>query len=51
RRILDPWGVPLAAAADRPAPIVSERFRERIDQVREQLPLLQQRRFAPPQLL
>ncbi|AXR54979.1 hypothetical protein CJP42_3431 [Salmonella enterica subsp. enterica serovar Typhi] len=44
-------GVTIAAAADRPALIVAEIFRERIDQVREQLPLLQQRRFAPPQLL
>ncbi|MDI5349541.1 hypothetical protein MJL48_33545, partial [Salmonella enterica subsp. enterica serovar Kentucky] len=41
-------GVTIAAAADRPALIVAEIFRERIDQVREQLPLLQQRRFAPP---
>lgn len=50
-RIIDPLGVTIAAAADRPAQIVAEIFRERIDQVREQLPLLQQRRFAPPQLL
>ncbi|EAW1721333.1 deaminated glutathione amidase [Salmonella enterica subsp. indica] len=50
-RIIDPLGVTIAAAADRPALIVAEIFRERIDQVREQLPLLQQRRFAPPQLL
>ncbi|EBC5569134.1 deaminated glutathione amidase [Salmonella enterica] len=50
-RIIDPLGITIAAAADRPALIVAEIFRERIDQVREQLPLLQQRRFAPPQLL
>ncbi|ECG8588245.1 deaminated glutathione amidase [Salmonella enterica subsp. salamae] len=50
-RIIDPLGVTVAAAADRPALIVSEIFRERIHQVRAQLPLLQQRRFAPPQLL
>ncbi len=38
-RIIDPLGVTIAAAADRPALIVAEIFRERIDQVREQLPL------------
>lgn len=37
-RIIDPLGVTIAAAADRPALIVAEIFRERIDQVREQLP-------------
>ncbi|EBU3309124.1 deaminated glutathione amidase [Salmonella enterica] len=50
-RIIDPLGVTVAAAADLPALIVAEIFRDRIDQAREQLPLLQQRRFAPPQLL
>lgn len=50
-RIIDPLGVTIAAAADRPALIVAEIFSERIRQVRAQLPLLQQRRFAPPQLL
>lgn len=50
-RIIDPLGVTIAAAADRPALIVAEIFRERIQHVRAQLPLLQQRRFAPPQLL
>lgn len=37
-RIIDPLGVTIAAAADRPALIVAEIFRERIDRA-EQLPL------------
>lgn len=50
-RIIDPQGVTLAAAAEDPQLIFAELTRERIMQTREKLPVLKNRRFAPPQLL
>ncbi|WP_336218962.1 deaminated glutathione amidase [Citrobacter amalonaticus] len=50
-RIVDPFGTTIAAAAEIPALIMAEMSAERIRQVRAQLPVLRNRRFAPPQLL
>lgn len=50
-RVIDPQGVALAAAAEAPALILAEVTRERVTQTREKLPVLRNRRFAPPQLL
>lgn len=50
-RIVDPFGTTIAAAAEIPALIMAEISAERIRQVRAQLPVLRNRRFAPPQLL
>lgn len=50
-RIIDPFGVTIAAAAEMPSLIMAEISPERVRQVRAQLPVLNNRRFAPPQLL
>lgn len=50
-RVIDPFGVTIAAAAETPALIMAEVSAERVRQVRAQLPVLSNRRFAPPQLL
>lgn len=50
-RIIDPFGVTIAAASEMPALIMAEVTPERVRQVRAQLPVLNNRRFAPPQLL
>lgn len=50
-RVIDPFGVTIAAAAETPALIMAEVSAERVKQVRAQLPVLINRRFAPPQLL
>lgn len=50
-RVIDPQGVTLAAAAEAPELILAEISRERVRQTRERLPVLRNRRFAPPQLL
>lgn len=50
-RIIDPFGVTIAAASEMPALIMAEVTSERVRQVRAQLPVLNNRRFAPPQLL
>ncbi|MEL0554622.1 MULTISPECIES: deaminated glutathione amidase [Enterobacteriaceae] len=50
-RIVDPLGMTLAGATDRPQMIVAELSGEVLRQVRERLPVLMNRRFAPPQLL
>ncbi len=50
-RIIDPLGVTIAAAAEGPALLLAEIDRERIIKARQQLPVLRNRRFAPPQLL
>lgn len=50
-RIIDPQGVTLAAAAEDPQLIFAALTQERIMQTREKLPVLKNRRFAPPQLL
>lgn len=45
------FGVTIAAASEMPALIMAEVTPERVRQVRAQLPVLNNRRFAPPQLL
>ncbi|KNC93060.1 deaminated glutathione amidase [Trabulsiella odontotermitis] len=50
-RIVDPLGVTLAGASDQPQLIFAEVNREHLQQVRSKLPVLKNRRFAPPQLL
>ena len=50
-RIIDPLGTTLAGAGERPQLIFAELSADYIQQVRERLPVLQNRRFAPPQLL
>ena len=50
-RVVDPLGVTIAAAGESPALLMSEIDRERIALARRQLPVLRNRRFAPPQLL
>lgn len=50
-RIVDPFGVTVAAAAESMALLVAEIEPARIRQVRTLLPVLGNRRFAPPQLL
>ncbi|EPK7358926.1 deaminated glutathione amidase [Kluyvera ascorbata] len=49
-RIIDPLGVTLAGATQLPQLIVCEVQREHLLTVRQQLPVLQNRRFALPQL-
>ena len=50
-RIVDPFGVTIAAAADVPTLVMAEISAQRLRQVRAQLPVLRNRRFVPPQLL
>ncbi|WP_253378224.1 deaminated glutathione amidase [unidentified bacterial endosymbiont] len=50
-RVVDPLGVTIAAAAEAPALLMAEIDSERITLARQQLPVLRNRRFAPPQLL
>ena len=50
-RIVCPLGVTLAGAADGPQMIFAQVSADYVAQVRERLPVLQNRRFAPPQLL
>ncbi|WP_333495049.1 deaminated glutathione amidase [Kluyvera sp. CHPC 1.251] len=49
-RIIDPLGVTLAGATAEPQLIISEIQREHLLNVRQQLPVLKNRRFALPQL-
>jgi predicted amidohydrolase len=49
--VVDPLGVTIAAAAEAPHLLVAEINLERIALARQQLPVLRNRRFAPPQLL
>ncbi|KAB0878846.1 deaminated glutathione amidase [Cronobacter muytjensii] len=49
-RIVDPLGVTLTAAAEGPDLIFAEVSAQRVSQVRAQLPVLKNRRFAAPQL-
>lgn len=49
-RIVDPLGVTLAGATQQPQLIVGEVSREHLLTVRQQLPILESRRFALPQL-
>lgn len=50
-RIVDPMGTTLAGAGMQPQLIFAELSADYLQQVRESLPVLQNRRFAPPQLL
>lgn len=50
-RVIDPQGVTIAAAAEAPQLIYADVTAARVTQTREKLPVLQNRRFAPPQLL
>ncbi len=50
-RIIDPLGTTIAGAAVQPQLIFAEISADYIRQVRESLPVLHNRRFAPPQLL
>jgi len=43
--IVDPWGLVLARAADRPGPVLAECFLEEQDRIRASLPALQHRRL------
>lgn len=49
-RIVDPFGLTVAAAGEGPALIMTEASLARVDEVRGQLPVLKNRRFAPPRL-
>lgn len=49
-RVVDPFGVTVAAAGEGPALIITEASAQRVDEVRRQLPVLQNRRFTPPRL-
>jgi len=49
--VVDPLGVTIAAAAEAPVLLIAEIILERIALARQQLPVLRNRRFAPPQLL
>ena len=50
-RIVDPLGTTIAGAGEQPQLIFAELSTDYIQQVRERLPVLQNRCFAPPQLL
>ena len=50
-RVIDPLGVTVVAAAEAPELIFAEISSQRIAHARQQLPVLRNRRFAPPQLL
>ena len=50
-RVVDPFGVTLAEAGDEPDLIFAEVTPDFVREVRAQLPVLLNRRFAPPQLL
>ncbi len=49
-RVVDPFGITVAGAAETPALIVAEASSARVAEVRAQLPVLKNRRFAPPRL-
>ncbi len=50
-RIVDPLGVTIAAAAESPELIFAELRADRVAAVRQMLPVLNNRRFAIPQML
>lgn len=50
-RVIDPLGVTIAAAAEAPTLLMTEILLDRITLARQQLPVLRNRRFAPPQLI
>lgn len=50
-RIISPAGVTLAGAADAPQLILADADRAELEQFRSKLPVLRNRKFAPPQLL
>ncbi|WP_435929490.1 deaminated glutathione amidase [Dryocola sp. BD613] len=49
-KVIDPLGVIIASAAEAPALIYAELAGERVASVRAMLPVLKNRRFAPPRL-
>lgn len=49
-RIVDPQGVTIAAAGEAPQLICAEVSADRLSQTRAKLPVLRNRRFAPPRL-
>ncbi|NDJ58486.1 deaminated glutathione amidase [Enterobacteriaceae bacterium 4M9] len=49
-RVVDPFGITVAGAAETPALIVAEASGARVAEVRAQLPVLKNRRFATPRL-
>lgn len=50
-KIVDPLGVTIASAAEIPALFYAEVSAERVAEVRSRLPVLENRRFAPPRLM
>ena len=50
-RIIDPMGTIMAGAGDEPQMITADISTASLRQIRERLPVLKNRRFAPPQLL
>jgi predicted amidohydrolase len=50
-RIVDPLGTTLAGAGSEPQLIFADLLADDLARVRERLPVLRNRRFAPPQLL
>lgn len=50
-RIIDPMGTIMAEAGDEPQMITADISTASLRQIRERLPVLKNRRFAPPQLL
>ena len=50
-QVVDPQGVVIAAAGEAPQLIMAEITQQRLSQTREKLPVLRNRRFAPPQLM
>ena len=48
--MVDPLGVPVVQAAEGPALLFAELSTERLAQARASLPVLQNRRFARPEL-
>ncbi|KOR02402.1 deaminated glutathione amidase [Pluralibacter gergoviae] len=50
-RIVDPCGVTLAGAGYQPQLIVAEVSKAALQQIRDALPVLNNRRFAPPQIM
>jgi deaminated glutathione amidase len=50
-QVVDPQGIAIAAAGEAPQLIMAEVTPQRVAQTREKLPVLRNRRFAPPQLM
>lgn len=50
-KIIDPLGVTLAGAGSSPQMIYAELSKDSLQEIRSQLPVLNNRRFAPPQIM